>query len=235
MNLLHQLVTLQAIDRQLQELEQQKGNLPLRVDEMKQSLAGLNDRMTARRARATEVTMALHAVRLDEADRKSKLEKRQEELYRVQTNREYDALSAEIDRLKGELDADELKELELGEEEERLKKELEQDEKERERLGRELETDSARLEEMIRQTEADVSDLLAQRESLIPQVDSRHLLVYERVREAREGIAVVPVEDDACGGCFTRLTPQMVVVIRSGENVVNCTHCRRYLYWPASE
>ncbi|MFQ6676380.1 MAG: zinc ribbon domain-containing protein, partial [Fidelibacterota bacterium] len=89
------------------------------------------------------------------------------------------------------------------------------------------------LEKATASTEKEWKQLMARREKLSPRIESRHLSVYDRIRRARDGLAVVPIINQSCGGCHSRLTSQSIVEIRSGDIVTQCPVCRRILFWPA--
>lgn len=231
MGVLDELIKLQEVDSALLELEYLKGDLPRKVEEMTERIDHLAASIQQSEARLTEIDLEIRKIQGMESDRKSKVEKLQDQLYLVKTNKEYDALMAEIDHLKNEIDEEELRELELSEEHDRLEEQLKLDKSQNEETAVELERQKKELEKTIQSTEEEHKTLSAKRNEISPNIDARHMGLYDRVRKARDGVAVVPVKNHSCGGCHSHLTSQLVVEIRNGERVTQCNSCQRMLFW----
>lgn len=231
MSELSQLSQLQEVDSKLIELEHLKGDLPRKVEELTSRIDELTSSVEVNGKRLKEIGLDTRRIQGEEADRASKIEKLKDQLYRVKTNREYDALMTEIDHLKGEVDDEELRELELSEESERLEEQVKLDRLQVEQTEQELESRKKELANTISKTERQYKQLMLEREALTPHIGARHMALYDRVRDARDGVAVVPVVDHACGGCHSRITSQSLVEIRDGRSIVQCPVCRRMLYW----
>lgn len=232
MNKLEQLINLQEIDTALMELEKLKGDLPKRIEDLTEKMEEIDADLDANKERLKEAEIEIRQAQGTEADQNEKLDRLQEQLYLVKTNREYDALMTEIDHLKSERDETELKELELSEEKDHLEEQVKLDQLNRETMASELESQKEELEKTTASTEKEWKQLMAQKKKLAPLIDSRYLALYDRVRSARNGVAVVPITNQTCGGCFSRLTSQSVSEIRSGNTIAQCPVCRRILYWP---
>ncbi|MEE9166797.1 MAG: C4-type zinc ribbon domain-containing protein [Candidatus Neomarinimicrobiota bacterium] len=231
MSELSQLLQLQEVDSKLIELEHLKGDLPRKVEELTSRIEELTLSTKVNEKRLKEITVEIRRIQGEETDRKGKIEKLKDQLYLVKTNREYDALMSEIDHLKGEVDEEELRELELSEENERLEEQVKLDRLETGHMEQELRLRKKELAETISKTERQYKKLMLEREALTPKIDARYMGLYDRVRGAREGVAVVPIVDHACGGCHSRVTSQSLVEIRHGHTIVQCPVCRRILYW----
>ena len=228
---LSQLTKLQEVDTALVELEHQKGALPKKVEELTRIRKELLTSIEKNQERLKEIVVEVRQIQGMETDKKEKTDRLQNQLYLVKTNREYDALMSEIDHLKAEIDEKELKELELSEEKERLEEQVKLDSLRIEQMVAELSARRQELEETIASTEKEHKELMLRRETLTPSIDARHMALYDRVRGARKGVAVVPVVDHSCGGCHSRLTSQSIVEIRDGDRVDQCPVCRRILFW----
>ena len=235
MNLLEQLIKLQEIDTAIMEIEELQGDLPKKVDELTTTMSELEVAITSAESRLTEVKVEIRKMQTLEQERKDKIAKLQDQLYLVKTNREYDALMTEIDFLKEELDKEEMRELELSEEKDQLTEQLETDKSKNEEMSQELGTQKKELENRIEETEEEHNELSQRREKVIKNIDKPNLALYHRVRGAREGVAVVPVVNHACGGCHSRIPSQLEAEIRSGDKMTQCNSCRRILYWEKAE
>jgi len=231
MGVLGELVKLQEVDSALLELEYLKGDLPGKVEEMSERINHLVASIQQSEMRLIEINLEIRKIQGVESDRKSKVEKLQDQLYLVKTNREYDALMAEIDHLKNEIDEEELRELQLSEEQDRREEQLKLDKTQNKETAVELEKQKKELEKTIQSTEEEHKTLTAQRDKIAPNIGVRHIGLYDRVRKARNGVAVVPVTNHSCGGCHSYLTSQFVVEIRGGDGVTQCNSCQRILFW----
>lgn len=231
MSVLRQLAKLQEVDSAWIKLEHLKGDLPRRVEELTARLEELASSIKNNEERLKRTEVEIRHIQGAEMDRKNKIEKLRDQLYLVKTNRQYDALMNEIDHLKSEIDEEELRELELTEEKERLEEQVKLDRIEREQKEKELRSRKGELAETISKTEKQYKELMLKRQALTPKIDTRYMALYDRVRNARDGVAVVPVIDHACGGCYSRITSQALVEIRNGDTILQCPVCRRILYW----
>ena len=228
---LFQLVKLQEIDNQLLELDQLKGDLPLQVRKLTSRTDQLDKSIIIVKARLKEIAVSIQRLQTLELERKTKTDKLQEQLYLVKTNREYDAFMAEIDHLKSEIDIEELQELELLEEKERLEEQLKLEKLQIVEFSNELNKQEKKLKKTIAGTEKEFEELTEIRETIVPGIDTRDLAVYDRIRKARDGVAVVPIQNGACSGCFAHLTSKTIMEARSGQRLLTCSVCRRFLYW----
>lgn len=228
-NRLRLLYALQRVDSNLDELQELKGDLP-------QVVANLEAQLQAkeRTRQELEQTTKYSLVRRDEIDleiitTKEKIEKYKEQQFQIKTNKQYDALTREIDlaqektnQLAKEMDAIEGKATVA-------KGDLEQVLPEIEELKAELEERRKELDLLNKEHEDEELKLKHEREKLAIRIEKNDLRMYERIRKAMGGIAVVSVRRNACGGCFKRVTPQAAVELRKNSKLMACEHCGRVL------
>jgi len=226
------LIELQQVDKELMRIEELKGDLPQRVREIKQSLQEYEEKLEQHRQRLGEIEKEerKHQARIE--DESEKVKKKQDQLYLVTTNKEYDSLTSEIEQVKNAIDESEMRLVELSDEEDELKENIAMEEHRYEELSEELEKREEELQETIAETEKEQAELEKKREEVIEDVSRAKLSKYNRIRKARNGLAVVPVVNDACGGCHQRIPPQDLVEIRTGDRMIPCEICGRFLYWP---
>ncbi|MFB0515199.1 MAG: zinc ribbon domain-containing protein [Candidatus Neomarinimicrobiota bacterium] len=225
------LIKLQAIDTQLMEIEEQKGDLPVTVEYLKRDLENLEQGIAAKSARLQDIEQESRQLKATLAETRARLKKYQEQLLLVSTNRAYDALTAEIDTTKKTLDEGEFHLLELSEEKQRLTDELKADELKVGEKNSELAAQQESLKATIAATEARDKALKQDRVEILARIEPRFLNAYERIRSARDGIAVVPMTRDSCGVCFNRIPPQQQVEIKARDKIVTCESCGVILYW----
>lgn len=222
---LKRLIKLQEIDTQLMEIEEQKGDLPSAVERLAHDADQLLENLTEKGARSEEIEKETRLLQGKLEETREQLKRYQEQLLLVSTNRAYDALTSEIDNAKSTLDDGEFHLLELNEESQRLIDEIKADELEMERKRDELQVQQKLLERTISATEAEASALQDARKELIANIEPKYLTTYERIRSARDGIAVAELSRGACGVCFNRVPPQQQVEIRAMDRIITCESC----------
>jgi predicted nucleic acid-binding Zn-ribbon protein len=223
------LYGLQRVDSNLDELHELKGDLPHLVEVLEKKL---QEKKSLKKGLEGTVKGAL--VRRDEIDleivtTKGKIEKYKEQQFQIKTNKQYDALTREIDLAQERINALE-KEMESLEGKASIaKSDLEAVAPELEELGKELEERQAELDLVNKEHEDEELKLKHEREKLIVRIDKADIKLYERIRNALGGKAVVPVRRNACGGCFKRVPPQVSVELRKNSKLMACEHCGRLL------
>ncbi len=225
------LIKLQAVDSELMEIEEQKGDLPAQVERLSDELDELAKGAAAKRVRLEEIELESNQLQGTLEDTRGQLKKYQEQLLLVATNRAYDALSAEIDGAKKSVDEGEFHALELIEERQLLTDELKGDELLAEQKRVDLDTQKKSLKSTVAANDERSTALSKERNQIQPQIESRYLGAYERISAAREGRAVVPISRGACGVCFHRIPPQQQVEIKAMDRIVTCDSCGVILYW----
>jgi hypothetical protein len=229
--LVKQLVDLQKIDSKFDALQLQKGDLPMMIEEAE----------SERESKSTRKKEMEETIRKGEADRRmfqmeieagnEKLKKYEEQLYKVQTNKEYDAISLEIDTKKMEIKELENKILQSLEEEEELKGQIRELQKDVKKLEEQLVEHRRELDDIVQQTRNEERRLTREREKILTEVDKRYQSQYEKIRKAKDGLAVVAVKKNSCGGCFSAIPPQKIVEIREMHRLFTCEYCGRILVW----
>jgi predicted nucleic acid-binding Zn-ribbon protein len=226
-----QLIDLQEIDSRFDVLQLQKGDLPLMIEEAEEDLE-----FKIREKQEIEGN-----IQKGEADRRmfqmeieasnEKLKQYEEQLYKVQTNKEYDAISLEIDTKKMEIKELENKILQSIEEEEELKSKIDEIEDSIMKLNDQLTEYRRELDDIILHTREEEALLKKEREKILTNIDKRYVWQYDRIRKAKDGLAVVPIKRNSCGGCYSAIPPQKIVEIREMNRLFTCEYCGRILVW----
>ncbi len=227
---LKQLYQLQRIDSQIDEIQILKGELPDEVQDLEDEIAGLELRMTKMESMIKELQaeMNTHQGKIKESE--ATIEKYQIQLDNVKNNREFEALTKELEFQKLEIQLAEKKvrqaaaDIEVKQEtrngiEERLQKKR-----------KELETKREELDQIIEKTEKEEAELKKKSEKARKVIEERLIRAYDKIRTSyRNGLAVVTVERNSCGGCFNKIPPQLQLEIAMHKNIVACEHCGRIL------
>ena len=231
MSLLANLVKLQEIDSSIQSIEELQGDLPKNVEELKTNLSTISSQISNDEKRLQEIDIETRKTQTIQKTNKDKINNLQEQVYRVKSNREYDALMSEIDHLKNELSEYELKELELSEEKDDLSNKLKENQSENDVIAEKLDKQKTSLDKNIIETKEELGSLKTKREIITSEISEQHLGLYDRIKSARGGVAVVPVKNQSCGGCHSKIPSQLEVFIRDGNKLTQCNVCRQILYW----
>ena len=226
-----QLVELQAVDTQLQDLNELLGDLPKKVDKLRLEEESLINAVDKGNNRLKEIELALNKAEHHMAEIKQKIDKLKDQLSLVTSNKQYDALTQEIEYLKQAMDEVELEDLELDEEKETLRNDLRVKEENLESLSDDLRTRRGRLVDLIAESADKKSELEKEREEKSIHIDPSVLSRYVRIRDARYGLAVVTIDGNSCSGCGFVVPPQTVSVIRKKTLLYNCDVCSRFLYF----
>ena len=226
-----QLVELQAVDTQLHDLNEILGDLPKKVDKLRQDEESLINAVDKGNNRLKEIELALNKAEHHMAEIKQKIDKLKDQLSLVTSNKQYDALTQEIEYLKQAMNEAELEDLELEEEKETLQNDLQEKEENLESLSEDLRIRRGRLENLIAESADNKSELEKEREEKSIPIDPSVLGRYVRIRDARDGLAVVTIDRNSCSGCGFVVPPQTVSVIRKKTLLYNCDVCSRFLYF----
>lgn len=223
------LVDLQKIDKRLMELELIKGDLPDQIEDSKSRLLIIKEDFSKT---VQDLEETKKSIRTNEINRKSlsdKLKKYQDQLYSVKTNKEYDAITHEIETVENHIEEAELKGVELLEKEEKLTGNVSTLEQQVSQLEQHLDKKELDLQEKLNQTEAEQSVLMSERNYIAPSIDRRLLANYERIRKGKGGIALAEIENYTCKACSTTIPAQTVVEVRKMDKVISCEVCGRIL------
>ena len=223
------LVELQDIDSQLEDLNSLLGDLPKMVDELNEKENSLKDRVEADKAILKEINLNSSKSEKVNSDIQEKINKLTDQLFLVTNNKQYDALTNEIEHLKEQKKENEDLLISNLEEKENLEKNINENEATLKKLKTDLDVRRNKLDEALSETADEKAALEDSRKKQVIEIDDTTMQVYNKVISARSGIAVVPLSGNSCGGCGAALPLQMVSEIRAGD-LHNCQSCGRFVY-----
>lgn len=224
------LYELQKIDSEIDRIRTIRGELPLEVQDLEDELEGLETRINKIQEEIkdldTEAVDRKNAIK----DSETAIARYKEQQNNVRNNREFESLAKEIEYQELEIKLHEKK----GKEAKLRvvnKKEMLDEAKERFEFRKgDLKVKQAELDEIVNETKKDEDALLKKSEAAKAKIDKRLVFAYTRLRQnAKNGLAVVPVDRDACGGCFNKIPPQRQLDIQAKKKVLVCEHCGRIL------
>ena len=230
MSSIENLIELQKIDSQLMELEDILGDLPKKVDglilEEKQAIKSIDDG----KKRIKEIQLDLNKIELRVKEDNEKIDHLKDQLFKVTTNKQYDATMQEIDHLKEQLDKDETVDIELMEEKDLLEEQIKNQEASVVSVSKDLTERRKSLESMLQESAEQKSQLQNNRDELVKDIEPSVIKRYEIIRKARRGTAVVPVLGASCSGCGAMVPPQKIAEIRLDKIPHTCDECSRFLF-----
>lgn len=230
---LRTLYQIQLKDTAIDKIHLQRGELPLEVQDMEDEVEGLRTRIANAQADMEEIEKKKADLRHAIQEAGLLIEKYSKQQDNVKNNREYESLGKEIEYQSLEQQVCEKR---IGECERELEQKRELVEATRQRLvifEANLEEKKKELETIIEETAAEEEKLQAEKAELQKKVDERMMVAYHRVRgAAKNHLAVVTIEREACGGCFNQIPPQRKLDIIQGKKIIVCEYCGRILVNP---
>jgi predicted nucleic acid-binding Zn-ribbon protein len=224
------LYSLQQVDSQVDKIRIIRGELPLEVQDLEDEIAGLETRVDNHIQETLAMEKSITEKKTAVKDALALIKKYEDQQMNVRNNREYDSLTKEIEYQNLEIQLCEKRarefqvSLDLKTEEINTSQKLLQDRK------NDLEIKRNELDDIIAETEKEESDLIKNSENNKQFIEDRLLTAYTRIRKnARNGLAVVQIERDACGGCFNKIPPQHQLDIRMHKKIIVCEYCGRIL------
>ncbi len=230
------LIELQKVDSRLRELKALQGDLPKKLEALKKQINEKTALLSEKETALESAKKTKHSAELEIQSLREKDKKYRDQLFKVTTNREYDAIQAEIDATAASIDEQETLFLEASEKEETLTAEIEQLKNEIQEAEKETAGVEEELQEKMNLTRREETELQRRREELVHDLDVPIYRTYERIRKGKpDGLAVVPVINGACGGCRQAIPPQKILEIRRMNQIIICEGCGRILVWQDEE
>jgi len=223
------LLELQKMDQDLHELEQYKVDIPSQLETMSSVTSEAETRLTDQETKVADIdkNRRQHERELETAQ--EQIKKYQGQLYSVKTNKEYDALQAEIQTQKIKISEFEDEILQLITEAETVGEILETMRAETDSLVQGFSEERTVLETRLSAVDEDVAVKMDERKRMAMRVENRILKVYDRLRRGLRGMTVVPVKKGACSGCFYVIPLQVMLLIRQEQKLIFCESCGRIL------
>lgn len=224
------LYELQKIDSKIDEINKVKGVLPQEVGELEDEVSGLQTRIENIKKSVEELNALTKRTKEEIEQDKAAIAKYEEQQRNVRNNREFDAISKEIEYQELQIQLGEKHLKEYAAEIKIKKKQVEDAEAVYEERKIDLEMKRGELDSIDQETAREMEGLKELEDQAMVMIDDRLLSAYKRIRSnVRNGLAVVTVKRDACGGCFNRIPPQRQFEIRQGRKIIVCEYCGRIL------
>lgn len=227
---LRALYSLQLVDSEIDKIRTLRGELPLEVQDLEDEVEGLETRLSNLKSEIAELEKAIISKNNEITSSQALIKKYEEQQNNVRNNREYDSLSKEIEFQTLEIELCNKKIREFTAQVAEKKEVMNEAVTALDERKRDLEGKKAELEDITRDTQKEEEQLEAKSKELQTKIEERLLTAYKRIRlNARNGLAVVSVQRDACGGCFNQIPPQRQLDIKSRKKIIVCEYCGRIL------
>ena len=224
------LYTLQKVDSKIDEIRAYRGNLPLEIQDIEDEIAGLETRITNFKDESKKHQKDISDYKIKIKETEALIKKYEEQQNNVRNNREYDSLTKEIEyqQLDNQLSEKRIKEITAKDND--LATKVADAQLRLTELKASLKEKKDELHSLVEGTEKEEEQLLQRSADCEKLVEDRLLVAYKRIRKnARNGLAVVGIFDEACGGCFNRSPPQHQLDICTHKKIIVCEYCGRIL------
>lgn len=227
------LYELQTMLTEIDKIKTLRGELPLEVQDLEDEIEGLKARSTRYDGEIKELESSIAAKKNDIATAQASIERYKAQLDDVRNNREYDTLSKEIEfqTLEVELLNKRIREAQQAIDEK--KAETTHAQQQLAERSTDLDVKKSELDEIIAETKAEEEKLREKAKAIEVTIEPRLLAAFRRIRKStRNGLGIVYVQRDACGGCFNKIPPQRQLDIRMRKKIIVCEYCGRIMIDP---
>lgn len=227
------LYQLQTMLSEIDKIKTLRGELPLEVQDLEDEVAGLNTRIEKIKAEIAELKSSIAAKKIEIESAKASVEKYKSQQENVRNNREFDFLSKEIEFQTLEIELCDKRIKEFTVEEKAKSEEVVSSVAALEERQKDLSVKKSELDEIISETKQEEEKLRDKAKVLETTIEPRLLQAFKRIRKnSRNGLGIVYVQRDACGGCFNKIPPQRQLDIRMRKKIIVCEYCGRVMIDP---
>lgn len=227
------LYQLQSILSEIDKIKTLRGELPLEVQDLEDEVAGLQTRIQNYQLDQKDLETAIGQQKIKISDANSLVNKYKEQLDNVRNNREFDSLTKEVEFQGLEVELAEKRIREFTQESKQIVEEIQKSKAALDERMIDLRSKKDELDEIISETRIQEDQLRDKAKKIETTIEPRLLTAFKRIRKsARNGLAVVYIQRDACGGCFNKIPPQRQMDIKLRKKIIVCEHCGRIMIDP---
>ena len=227
------LYQLQLMLSEIDKIRILRGELPLEVEDLEDEIEGLKTRIENTQKDVSDLRSRINEMKTKIELASQQLAKYKEQLDNVANNREYDLLNKEIEFQQLEVELCNKRIREATAQEKSKEEYLEKNQQILEGRNQDLEIKKNELDEIIAETKAEEEKLREKSKNLELSIEPRLLQAFKRIRKnSRNGLGIVYVQRDACGGCFAKIPPQRQLDVRMRKKIIVCEYCGRILIDP---
>lgn len=224
------LYQLQLIDSETDNIRVLQGELPLEVQDLEDEIVGLETRINHIEEEVNSFEESIVKKKNEIVESQAFIKKYEDQQKTVRNNREYESISKELEYQSLEIELCEKRIREFTVEQDSKKVLLEDSRVVIEERMKDLDAKKSELDAIVEETEKEEKELVKKSAGLQKVIETRLLTAYKRIRDnARNGLAVVTIKRDACGGCFNKIPPQKQLDIKTRKKITVCEYCGRIL------
>lgn len=229
---LENLKVLQEIDLRIHQQKVASEQFPTTVKELQEAINKAKENLDRHSLKLQKAQSEAQSLEEQIITSKDLLEKSQNRLNSIKTNREYDAVHAEIESQKNSINTYEIRKKNIEEEIEKIKTATEEKSKEYEQIKTENEPQIKDLQDKISAIDSIIADITKERESVVPKISKHALRTYDLIRKKRKnGNALSNVTGKTCAVCYKVLEPQLYNEIKRGLKMILCQNCGSIFVW----
>lgn len=225
------LLKLQTIDYDIGELERSKEYLPDMMSNLKHELEEANTGYETCVSDLEETKLKQKSLELEVSTQEADLQKFQQQMMAIKTNKEYDALVSQIDSIKSTISGHETELLESIDRISQLESDVDSRKTDLVRIDENNNKQLTILQKKMDSIGDKMSSMLSNRKDVTVEIPKKTFSIYERVRKGKGGTVVVVVKRRACGACYSAMTPKKVQEIKRANGVHTCDNCGRLVFW----
>jgi len=227
------LYQLQTILSEIDKIKTLRGELPLEVQDLEDEVAGLQTRIQNFQLDQKEMETAIGQQKIKIKDSSELIAKYNEQLENVRNNREFDSLTKEVEYQGLEVELAEKRIREFTANSKQLSEVIQKSKTQLEERKSDLVSKKGELDEIISETRIQEDQLREKAKDIEATIEPRLLMAFKRIRKsAHNGLAVVYIQRDACGGCYNKIPPQRQLDIKLRKKIIVCEHCGRIMIDP---
>jgi predicted nucleic acid-binding Zn-ribbon protein len=223
------LFELTKIDEELAEIVDEKGDLPVRIENLKERMAVIDEHLAEDKLKLKTFESEEKALNKENKNLDEKVTKYDESKYKAKNNKEYDEITKQIDSMMETIDKNDARLKELKSYQENLVKGILEMSKSNDELKAELKEDTAHLNSLNKQFEDEENELNEKRKIILDKLSDDHKMLYERINGSLQGEATAIVRKGNCSGCYNSVPPQREIEIRMAEDIYLCQSCGRIM------
>lgn len=223
------LYELTKIDEELAEIDDEKGDLPYRIESLKEKIAVIDEHMSEDKTKLKNFESEEKSLTKENKNLEDKVTKYDESKYKAKSNKEYDDITKQIDAMMDTIGKNEARLKELKAYQENLVKGILEMSRSNDELKSELKEDVSHLNSLNKQYEDEEIELNEKRKVILDKLSNEHKLLYERINGSLKGEATAIVRKGNCSGCYNSVPPQREIEIRIAEKIFLCQSCGRIM------
>lgn len=224
------LFELQTIDAEIYRLRAELEEKPKLVEELQRKFEEKKTNLKALEDKSKQIQVKRKDKENELGSKEDAIKKSQVQLYQIKKNEEYQAMMREITGMNADKSVLEEDILKMFDETDAVNKEIQQEKTVLVEEESKFNQQKKEIDDRIKEINDRLATLEAQRNQITPDIEKKILVLYERILKNREGLAMVPVKNNACQGCFLNVPPQVINEIKLKKDLVICEACARILY-----